>query len=105
ELRKFRDAAHDMKDWVAEACFATSHDGARIPYFMVHRKDLDRSRPQPVLVFAYGGFNTPFLPVFPTIFTPFIEAGGIFVQASLRGGGEYGKAWHDAGRLKNKWNT
>jgi prolyl oligopeptidase len=105
ELRQIRAPKHRLNDSIAEQRFATSRDGTQVPYFMVHHSDLDRSRPQPVLVFAYGGFNTSFLPVFPAIFVPFIEAGGIFVQASLRGGGEYGKAWHDAGRLKNKWNT
>jgi prolyl oligopeptidase len=105
ELRQLCPPKHRLNDCVSEQRFARSRDGARVPYFMVHRKGLDRSRPQPALVFAYGGFNTSFLPVFPTVFVPFIEAGGIFVQASLRGGGEYGKAWHDAGRLKNKWNT
>jgi len=90
---------------VAEQRFATSRDGTRIPYFIVRLQDLDRDRPQPALVHAYGGFNISILPSFPTTAVPFIEAGGIYVQASLRGGAEYGKAWHDGGRLFNKRNT
>lgn len=105
ELHQIREAKHWLDDTVAEQRFATSRDGTRVPCFMVYRKDLDLSRPQLALVFAYGGFNTSMLPSFPTLFVPFIEAGGIFVLAPLRGGGEYGRAWHDGGRLENKRNT
>jgi prolyl oligopeptidase len=105
ELRLLREARHRLDGVISEQRFATSRDGARVPYFLVHRAELDRGRPQPALVFAYGGFNTSILPSFPTVFVPFIEAGGIFVQASLRGGGEYGRPWHDGGRLEHKRNT
>ncbi|MFC9250431.1 prolyl oligopeptidase family serine peptidase [Amycolatopsis thailandensis] len=105
KLERFRESAHRLDDVVAEQRFATSHDGVRVPYFMIHKKALDLSKPQPTLVYAYGGFNTAVLPEFPTVFVPFIEAGGIFVQASLRGGSEYGRAWHDGGRQENKVNT
>ena len=104
-LRQIDEAQNRLDDVVAERRFATSRDGTRIPYFVVRRKDVDPGRPQPTLVTAYGGFNMALLPNFPGYFAPFIEAGGIFVQASLRGGAEYGKAWHDAGRLHNKQNT
>jgi prolyl oligopeptidase len=103
-LRQIDEARHRL-DAVAEQHFAVSKDGTRIPYFTVRRKDLDTSRPQPALVYAYGGFNASQLPGFPANFVPFIEAGGIYVQACLRGGAEYGKAWHDGGRLFNKRNT
>lgn len=105
ELHELQADRHRLDDVVAEQRFAVSRDGTRVPYTIVHRGDLDLSRPQPALVFAYGGFNTSILPSFPTVFVPFIEAGGIFVQASLRGGGEYGRPWHDGGRLANKVNT
>ncbi|MDT9599926.1 prolyl oligopeptidase family serine peptidase [Sphingosinicella rhizophila] len=104
-LERHGEPANRLNDVVAEQRFATSKDGTNIPYFIVYRKNLDTSRPQPALVHGYGGFNISLLPTFPTMFVPFIEAGGIFVQASLRGGAEYGKAWHDAGRLANKQNT
>ncbi|MDH0866509.1 prolyl oligopeptidase family serine peptidase [Mitsuaria sp. GD03876] len=90
---------------VAEQRFATSRDGTRIPYFVVRRQDLPTDRPQPTLVHAYGGFNMSLLPNYPAMFAPFVEAGGVYVQASLRGGGEYGKAWHDGGRLAHKQHT
>ncbi|WP_020499076.1 prolyl oligopeptidase family serine peptidase [Sciscionella marina] len=105
DLREIRGTQHRLTGVVTESRFALSRDGVRVPYTMVHREDLDLSTPQPALVFAYGGFNTSFLPTFPTIFLPFIEAGGIFVLASLRGGGEYGRAWYDGGRCENKVNT
>ncbi|WP_077035907.1 prolyl oligopeptidase family serine peptidase [Pelomonas sp. KK5] len=105
ELRQLGEAKHRLDGVVAERRFAASRDGTRIPYFLVRRADVDMSRPQPTLVHAYGGFNLSLLPSFPSMFAPFIEAGGILVQASLRGGGEYGKAWHDAGRLQHKQNT
>ena len=104
-LRQLGQALHRLDDVVAERRFATSRDGTRIPYFVVRRRALDLARPRPTLVHAYGGFNLSLLPVFPGNFVPFIEAGGVFVQACLRGGAEYGKAWHEAGRLAHKQNT
>nr|WP_316640438.1 prolyl oligopeptidase family serine peptidase [uncultured Roseateles sp.] len=104
-LRQLGEAKHKLDNVIVEQRFATSRDGTRIPYFVVRRADVDTRRPQPTLVYAYGGFNMSMLPNFPSMAAPFIEAGGIFVQASLRGGGEYGKAWHDAGRLQHKQNT
>jgi len=85
--------------------FAVSKDGTRVPYFMVHRKDLDLARQQPTLVYGYGGYGATLLPSYLAHLVPFVQAGGIFVQASLRGGGEYGKEWHEAGRLHHKQNT
>lgn len=105
ELRQIGEARHALEGAVAERHFAASRDGTHIPYFVVRRGDVDVTTPQPVLVHAYGGFNLSLLPSFPANYVPFIEAGGIFVQASLRGGAEYGKAWHDGGRLFNKQNT
>lgn len=104
-LRQIDEPKHRLDDCVAEQRFATSRDGARVPYFLVRRRDLDGSRLQPTLVHGYGGFNMSQLAAFPAVFAPFIEAGGVFVLACLRGGGEYGKAWHDGGRLFNKQNT
>lgn len=105
KLDQIGKADQELAGATAELRFATSKDGTRIPYFVVRPKDIDASAPQPTLVYAYGGFNASLLPSFPTFIAPFIEAGGIFVQASLRGGAEYGKAWHDGGRLFNKQNT
>ena len=85
--------------------FARSIDGTQVPYFLVHREDLDLSRPNPALINAYGGFNAAWMPLPLGHLAPFIEAGGILVHANLRGGGEYGKHWHDSGRLASKWNV
>ncbi|MFI7700521.1 prolyl oligopeptidase family serine peptidase [Nonomuraea sp. NPDC049480] len=88
-----------------EQFFATSKDGTRIPYYVVAREDVDRSAPQATLVTAYGGFNIPWLPGFLAGNTPFVQAGGVYVQANLRGGSEYGRDWYDAGRLHHKQNV
>jgi prolyl oligopeptidase len=103
-LEQVGEARHRLDGVSAELRFAASRDGTRIPYFIIRRNDLPAG-PQPTLVYAYGGFNISQLPAFPTSHVPFIEAGGVYVQASLRGGAEYGKAWHEAGRLLNKQNT
>lgn len=85
--------------------FARSLDGTAVPYFVVHREDLDLSRSQPAILTGYGGFNVAMLPVYLAHYRPFIEAGGILLHANLRGGAEYGRHWHDAGRLASKWNV
>ncbi len=85
--------------------FAVSADGTQVPFFVIHRTDLDLSEPQPTLVNGYGGFNVALLPTYLRQMAPFVRAGGVFVQANLRGGAEYGAEWHDDGRLLNKQNT
>lgn len=85
--------------------FYRSKDGTKIPMFLVHKKDLDLSEGAPTLLYGYGGFNISVLPGYSSTKMAWIEAGGIFAQANLRGGGEYGKVWHDGGRLSNKQNV
>lgn len=85
--------------------FARSLDGTRVPYFLVHQTDLTFDQPRPALLTGYGGFNAALMPTFLAHLTPFIEAGGVLVHANLRGGAEYGKHWHEAGRLACKWNV
>ncbi|TDD24750.1 prolyl oligopeptidase family serine peptidase [Nonomuraea diastatica] len=85
--------------------FATSPDGTRVPYFVVHRADLDLDRPQPALINGYGGFNVAWLPRFLGNYAPFLRAGGVYVHAILRGGAEYGRTWYEDGRLSRKQNT
>lgn len=85
--------------------FARSLDGTRVPYFVVHRKDVTLDSPRPALITAYGGFNVSLMPTFLAHLAPFVQAGGVLIQANLRGGGEYGKHWHEAGRLACKWNV
>ncbi|WP_282105822.1 MULTISPECIES: prolyl oligopeptidase family serine peptidase [unclassified Crossiella] len=88
-----------------EQHFATSADGTRVPYFVLAREDLDRSRPQPTLVNAYGGFNIPKLPTFLGAMTPFVRSGGVYVHANLRGGSEYGREWYESARREHKQRT
>jgi prolyl oligopeptidase len=85
--------------------FATSRDGTRIPMFLVHRRGLVADGRNPTLLYGYGGFNVTLLPQFSPSRVAFLEQGGVFVQANLRGGGEYGEAWHQAGMKTRKQNV
>jgi len=85
--------------------FCTSKDGTRIPMFIVHRSGLARNGANPTLVYGYGGFNASMTPSFNPARFAWFEQGGVYVQVTLRGGGEYGEAWHQAGMLGNKQNV
>jgi prolyl oligopeptidase len=85
--------------------FATESDGTRIPMFIVHKKGLEMNGLNPALLYAYGGFNISIRPQFNPALIAFLERGGIFVQANIRGGGEFGKLWHEAGMLEKKQNV
>jgi prolyl oligopeptidase len=88
----------DAAPFVVEQWQATSKDGTRIPYFIVHRKDMMLNGQNPTILNAYGGFqisNTPFYSAI--IGKLWLERGGVFVLANIRGGGEFGPAWHEAG--------
>jgi prolyl oligopeptidase len=93
-----------IENAVIEDHWATSADGTRVPYHTVRLTNVDSKRPQPTLIYAYGGFNFAFTPQFPGAAAAFVQAGGIFVHAHLRGGAELGLDWWLAGRLKNKQN-
>jgi prolyl oligopeptidase len=84
---------------------ATASDGATVRYSVIHRSDLDTTSRQPTLIYGYGGWNISFIPSYLGIFTPFVEAGGVFVFAHLRGGGELGEDFWRDGRLANKQHT
>jgi len=85
--------------------FYHSKDGTRVPMFLVHRKGIDFQGPQPTILYGYGGFNISVTPAFSPAVLQWIEMGGIYAVANLRGGGEYGKEWHEAGRLARKQNV
>ena len=98
--------AFDPANFVTEQVFYPSKDGTQIPMFLVRRKDVAAAgKPAPTLLYGYGGFNLSQTPSFSPTRLAWVEQGGVLAIANLRGGGEYGKAWHDAGRLSNKQNV
>ncbi|BBC72519.1 prolyl endopeptidase [Altererythrobacter sp. B11] len=98
--------AFNPDDFVVEQRFYQSKDGTRVPMFLMRRKDVAASgKPVPTLLYAYGGFDISLTPSFSAGRMAWVQAGGAFALANIRGGGEYGKAWHDAGRLANKQNV
>jgi prolyl oligopeptidase len=90
-------------DYAVEQRFFASKDGTKVPVFIVRKKTT--TGPAPTLMWGYGGFNISYTPSFSSSRVAWMEQGGVFVLANIRGGGEYGKAWHDAGRLQNKQNV
>ncbi len=88
-----------------EQVFFPSRDGTRIPMFLVHRKGLPRDGRNPTILYGYGGFQISLTPSFSSARIAWLEMGGLYAVANLRGGGEYGKAWYDAGRLARKQNV
>jgi prolyl oligopeptidase len=92
-------------DYTSEMQFYTSKDGTRIPIFLTYKKGLKRNGKIPVLMYGYGGFNVTYPPYFSAMRLPFLESGGIYAYVVLRGGGEYGEAWHLAGTKMQKQNV
>ncbi len=88
--------------YVTEQVFYHSKDGTRIPMFITHRRDMVRNGDQPVMLYGYGGFNVSLTPAFRASVIAWLEMGGVYAEANLRGGGEYGETWHKAGTLANK---
>jgi prolyl oligopeptidase len=94
--------AFDTSNYETQQVFYTSTDGTRVPMFLTHRKGLRRDGDHPTLLYGYGGFAVNLTPSFAASALLWLEQGGIFAVANLRGGGEYGEAWHQAGMLANK---
>jgi prolyl oligopeptidase len=93
------------EDYITRLEFCTSKDGTRIPLFIVYRKDLKMKGKNPTLLYGYGGFSQSILPKFSIARIVWLENGGIYVNANLRGGAEYGEEWHKAGTKLNKQNV
>ena len=92
----------NAEDYITEQVFYPSKDGTQIPMFITYKKGLHRNSANPVYLYGYGGFNISLFPSFSTWRIPFLENGGIYAQANLRGGGEYGEGWHIAGTKLQK---
>jgi prolyl oligopeptidase len=93
------------EDYEVHQVFYQSKDGTRVPMFLVYKKGLKRDGQAPVYLTAYGGFNISTLPTFNPMIYALLENGVIYAVANIRGGGEYGEAWHKAGMLLNKQNV
>lgn len=92
-------------DFEVKQVWFNSKDGTRVPMFLVHRKGMKRDGARPVLLTGYGGFNSSLTPGFSSIACLWAEAGGVFAVPNLRGGGEFGEAWHRAGMKEKKQNV
>jgi len=92
-------------DYTSEQVFFQSKDGTRIPMFLTYKKGMKRNGKNPVFLYGYGGFNISLGPGFSAVRIPFLEKGGIYAQVTLRGGGEYGEEWHQAGTKMQKQNV
>ena len=99
------DIRFDFTDYRTSQVFFTSRDGTRVPMFIVHRNDVKLDGTNPTLLYGYGGFNVSLQPGFSATLLPWLEKGGIYAVANLRGGGEYGEDWHQGGMLRNKQNV
>jgi prolyl oligopeptidase len=93
----------DASGLVTEQFEATSKDGTRVPYFVVHRRDIKLDGSNPTLLYAYGGFEVSMTPSYSaSLGKLWLERGGVYVLANIRGGGEFGPAWHEAAQLSGR---
>jgi prolyl oligopeptidase len=99
------EVSFEPNNYVTKQVFYTSKDGTKIPMFIIHKKGISLDGNNVTLLYGYGGFNVNLEPGFSATLIPFLDAGGVYAQANLRGGGEYGEEWHKAGMLFNKQNV
>ena len=98
-------AGYESSDYVSRLEFYSSKDGTQIPIHISHKKDLKIDEDTPLLIYGYGGFNISILPNFSKSHTAWKNQNGVYAVANIRGGAEYGDAWHEAGMLLNKQNV
>jgi len=104
-LYKESEATFDASPYVTEQVFYASADGTQIPMFITHRADIELDGDNPTLLYGYGGFSIPLTPSFSPRIAVWLDMGGVYAVANLRGGGEYGEEWHEAGTQLNKQNV
>ncbi len=106
-LTRFEETAGrgNPSGYEVQQVFCTSRDGTRFPMFLVHRKGLERDGRRPTILNGYGGFNISLTPAYSPSTRIWLDRGGVFAVANLRGGGEYGEEWHEAGMLDRKQNV
>ncbi|HEU4631860.1 MAG TPA: prolyl oligopeptidase family serine peptidase, partial [Gemmatimonadaceae bacterium] len=95
----------DPSRFETERVFYQSKDGTRVPMFLTHRRDLPKNGQNPTMLYAYGGFSISSRPSFSPAVIAWIEQGGVYALANIRGGGEYGERWHQAGQFERKQNV
>ncbi|NVK28603.1 MAG: S9 family peptidase [Flavobacteriia bacterium] len=105
ELYKRSEVAFDPDEYTSEQVFYQSKDGTRVPMIITYKKGLKMDGSNPTMLYGYGGFNISLTPSFSTARIPWLENGGIWAVANLRGGGEYGEEWHSAGTQMQKQNV
>ena len=105
EVYRASEIDFDTDAYETKQVFYTSKDGTRIPMFITHKKGLKLNGKNPTLLYGYGGFDVSLTPSFSISRLIFLENGGIYALANIRGGGEYGKEWHEAGIKLNRQNV
>ncbi len=95
----------DPAEFETRQAFFTSKDGTKVPMFIVHKKGLEMDGKRPTYLYGYGGFNVSLTPFFSSLRIPLLEHDAVYVITNLRGGGEYGEEWHQAGMLEKKQNV
>lgn len=107
EVSLFRKPAFDadLDKYTVDQVFYSSRDGTQVPMFLVHRTDIVLDGSNPTLLYGYGGFNVSLTPGFSTSRVLWLEMGGVYAVPNLRGGGEYGESWHEAGTKLKKQNV
>jgi prolyl oligopeptidase len=95
----------DPDEYVTKQVFYESKDGTRVPMFITHKKGISLGGANPTLLYGYGGFNISIRPHFSALRLVWMEMGGIYAVANIRGGGEYGQEWHEAGKKTAKQNV
>jgi prolyl oligopeptidase len=97
--------AFKSDDFVTEQVFCSSKDGTKVPIFLTYRKGLEKNGNNPTMLYGYGGFDASITPSFSPAIATWLQMGGVYAVATLRGGGEYGEEWHLAGTRLRKQNV